>query len=111
MDSLTCCHGNGDRTAADDGQDAARDWVDKQLEQRLAAIAQLSTKKRDLPCRYFASAAAQVGRPDMGFAAIKLPGPAVRRYAASDMVCGAAASLLRAMPTVGYRPFAATGST
>lgn len=68
-----------------------RDWVEQQLEQRLAAIAQLPTKNRDLPCRYFASAAAQVGRPDMGFAAINLPGPAVRRYAAHDMVGGAAA--------------------
>jgi hypothetical protein len=68
-----------------------RAWVDQQLERKLAAIAQLPTKNRDLRCRYFASAAAQVGRPDLGFAAIRLPGPAVRRYAASDMVRGAAA--------------------
>ena len=68
-----------------------RAWVDQQLERKLAAIAQLPTKDRDLRCRYFASAAAQVGRPELGFAAIRLPGPAVRRYAASDMVRGAAA--------------------
>lgn len=68
-----------------------RAWVDQQLERKLAAIAQLPTKDRDVRCRYFASAAAQVGRPELGFAAIRLPGPAVRRYAASDMVRGAAA--------------------
>ena len=28
--------------------------------------------------------------PELGFAAIKLPGPAVRRYSASDMAAGAA---------------------
>lgn len=68
-----------------------RAWVDQQLERKLAVIAQLPPKDRDLRCRYFASAAAQVGRPELGFAAIRLPGPAVRRYAASDMVRGAAA--------------------
>lgn len=69
----------------------AREQVDQILEKQLAKIGKLATKERDLPCRYLAAAAVQVGRADLAFAACKLPGPAMRQYSAGDLVNGAVA--------------------
>lgn len=66
-----------------------RAFVDEQLRSALLRLAKEPTRQRDLPCRSLAMTAAQVGMPEHGFAAIKLPGPALRRYSASDMVSGA----------------------
>jgi hypothetical protein len=63
-----------------------RAMVDKLLDRSLKAIAKQPTKQRDVPCRYLAGAAVQVGRADLAFAAVKLPGAAMRQYTASDMV-------------------------
>lgn len=67
-----------------------RSYVDELLRKELARLAAEPTRNRDLSCRALATSAAQVGMPEHGFAAIKLPGPALRRYSASDMTRGAA---------------------
>lgn len=66
-----------------------RATVDRLLERQLAAIAKRPAKQRDLPCRSLARAAAAAGRPDLGFAAIPLPAPPLRRYTARDLAAGA----------------------
>lgn len=68
-----------------------RAFVDEILQAQLQKISELPTKQRDIPCRGLALVAAQLGRADLAFAAVKLPGPAVRRYAASSLAAGAAA--------------------
>jgi hypothetical protein len=68
-----------------------RAFVDEVLQAELQKISGLPTKQRDIPCRGLARAAAQLGRADLAFAAVKLPGPAVRQYAASSLAAGAAA--------------------
>lgn len=66
-----------------------RAWVDERLRKELTRLSAEPTRSRDLSCRALAATAAQVGMPEHGFAAIKLPGPALRRYSASDMTQGA----------------------
>lgn len=68
-----------------------RAFVDEILQAQLQKLSELPTKQRDIPCRGLALVAAQLGRADLAFAAVKLPGPAVRRYAASSLAAGAAA--------------------
>jgi hypothetical protein len=67
-----------------------RAWVDRVLEQQLVAIGKRKPGDRDLACRWFTSHAAAVGRADLAFAAVKLPPPAYRRYAADEAAQGAA---------------------
>jgi hypothetical protein len=76
-------NGQAAQTLAELGR---RDAVENLLEKELAAIGKLATKERDLPCRNLAATAVTLGRPDIGFAAIKLPGPKMRQYSAGDMV-------------------------
>ena len=88
-----------DRALAIETLVEARDWVhladlgetkrvEAELAKDLARITRLPPKKRDHECRSLGRTAAMTGHAEIAFAAVKLPGPAVRRYTASALVRG-----------------------